>query len=190
VRTSKPFSPDSRAARSACAAALVSIFAMNGEFNSHLGAQNIDDSSNVRLSIAPGTGAYLFSWQGAASRTYFILHNPNLLVPWQFLPIIEQGNDEPLSYGFTIDAATDRFFIRLRHTDAATGGDPYAADFDADGIPNGWEVEHGLNPFDSADAATVVSGLTNLELYQQSLGAGADPTQINTVGMIVYTPRL
>lgn len=189
MRTPKTISSTSRVARSAWAAALFSLCAIVGGFPGHLCAQTAtDDNSGSRLTIAPDTGAFLFSWWGVSGRTYFIQHNPDLISPWQFLPIIEQGNDEPLSYGFTIDAATDRFFLRLRHTDAATGGDPYAADFDADGIPNGWEVEHGLNPFDAADAATVVSGITNLELYQQSLGAGADPTQTNSAALIIYTP--
>ena len=147
-----------------------------------------DDNAGSRLTTDPETGAFLFSWWGVSGRTYFIQHNPDLLSTWQFWPIIEQGNDETLTYGFTVNAATDRFFLRLRHTDAATGGDPYAADFDADGIPNGWEVEHGLNPFDAADAATFINGLSNLELYQQSLGAGADPTTMNSVGLMVYSP--
>jgi len=40
-------------------------------------------------------------------------------------------------------------------------------DADEDGMPNGWESSHGLDPFDSSDAAEDVDsdGLTNLEEY-------------------------
>lgn len=41
------------------------------------------------------------------------------------------------------------------------------ADTDVDGIPDEWELEHGLDPKDNKDAAakTLVSGHTNLEVY-------------------------
>ena len=66
--------------------------------------------------------------------------------------------------------------------------DAYKADTDLDGIPSGWEVEHGLNPSDPADASAIVNGLTNRELFQQSLAAGGDPLQANSVGLLIYTP--
>ncbi len=66
--------------------------------------------------------------------------------------------------------------------------DAYKADADGDGIPYGWEVEHGLNPSDPADASAIVNGLTNRELFQQSLAAGGDPLQANSVGLLIYTP--
>lgn len=65
--------------------------------------------------------------------------------------------------------------------------DTYLADSDLDGIANGWELEHELNPLDAFDAALLNGGLTNLERYQQSLGEGADP-QANSIGLIIYTP--
>ncbi len=66
--------------------------------------------------------------------------------------------------------------------------DAYNIDTDGDGIPNGWEIENGLDPLDPADAANTNGGPTYLELYQQSLGAGGDPTVANTAGLILYTP--
>jgi hypothetical protein len=146
-----------------------------------------DDNFGSRLETDPGTGAFLYSWWGASGQTYFIQHSEDL-AQWNFLPIIEQGFDDITRYGFMPSAGWTKFFVRLRRTDQATGGDPYTADFDADGIPNGWEVEHGLDPFDPADASTVVSGLSSLELYQQSLGDGADPVTMNSVGLMVYSP--
>ena len=147
-----------------------------------------NDNSGSRLTTDPDTGAFHFSWWGVSGRTYFIQHNPDLHSPWHFLPVIEQGHDETISYGFTVNSPSKRFFLRLQHTDANSDGDPYSADFDADGIPNGWEIEHDLNPFNASDASTVVSNLTNLELYRQSLGDVEGPALINTVSLVVYTP--
>ncbi len=66
--------------------------------------------------------------------------------------------------------------------------DSYSADSDFDGMPDGWELEHGLNPFDASDAAVVVGNLSNLALYQNSLGPGADPSTTTPTGLIVYSP--
>jgi hypothetical protein len=42
-------------------------------------------------------------------------------------------------------------------------------DVDDDGLPNTWEVDHGLDPRDSADAATDLDedGVSNLAEYQR-----------------------
>ena len=37
-------------------------------------------------------------------------------------------------------------------TEQRIGSDPLAADSDGDGIPDGWEVDHGLNPTTPVDA--------------------------------------
>lgn len=146
------------------------------------------DQQNEGSGLArdPTTGAWDFSWWGVEARTYFVLHSETLM-SWSYLPVIEQGKAAPLSYGFWLSPAPDRFFLRLRYTDVPTD-DPYAADFDGDGIPNGWEIENGLDPFDPTDALLDNGGLTHLELYQQSLGPGADPTTANPVGLLTYTP--
>ncbi len=49
------------------------------------------------------------------------------------------------------------------------GTDPTTADTDGDGISDGWEVQHGLDPLDSADAAEDrdLDGLTNFEEYER-----------------------
>ncbi|MHC1610537.1 MAG: binary toxin-like calcium binding domain-containing protein [Candidatus Methanospirareceae archaeon] len=49
-----------------------------------------------------------------------------------------------------------------------SGQHPLKEDTDGDGIPDGWEVEHGLNPDDAADANMDYNdnGLTNLEEYK------------------------
>jgi hypothetical protein len=60
-------------------------------------------------------------------------------------------------------------------------GDPAMAlwtDIDSDGMPDGWEVQYGLNPLDPSDAAqdNDGDGLTNLQEYQ----ANTDPTNADT----------
>jgi hypothetical protein len=43
---------------------------------------------------------------------------------------------------------------------------PAPLDTDQDGIPDAWENDHGLNPFDPADGPAIMpSGYSNLELY-------------------------
>ena len=50
-------------------------------------------------------------------------------------------------------------------------------DFDRDGIPDQWELEHHLNPHDPVDARLVgPDGYTNLERYLNGLAdAGRKP---------------
>lgn len=66
--------------------------------------------------------------------------------------------------------------------------DPYLKDSDGDGIPDGWEIEQGLDPFDSADADNMSGGQTYLQIYTGSLGIDADPLQANSLGLVVYSP--
>lgn len=66
--------------------------------------------------------------------------------------------------------------------------DAYLADADSDGIPNGWEIERGLDPFDPADASASNGGFTYLEIYQQSLLFGGDPATANFAGFVLSTP--
>lgn len=59
--------------------------------------------------------------------------------------------------------------------------DSYQADYDLDGMADGWELEQGLDPFDPADAATTTQGATNLQRYQQFASAQAAETSILTI---------
>jgi hypothetical protein len=139
------------------------------------------------LSVDPVSGAWNFQWWGTTGRTYFIQNSDLQLANWVYWPVIEQGTGAWINYGFWTSPRPDRLFLRLRYTDQPST-DPYGDDFDGDGIPNGWEIENGLNPFDAADAALLNGGLTNLEIYQQSQGGGADPAMLNPVGLMVYSP--
>jgi pectate lyase len=49
-------------------------------------------------------------------------------------------------------------------------GGPAPLDSDGDGMPDAWEIAHGLNPRDAADAVKLdASGYTNVEVYLNSL---------------------
>ncbi len=132
---------------------------------------------------APGT--YEVSWWGRAGQIYFLQRSEDLVSPWGYFPLIETGRDAAVRYGFS--TPNDRIFVRLRLQES-TLADPYGADSDGDGIPDGWELEHGLNPFDASDATVVVANLSNLALYQNSVGPGADPTTTTPTGLVVYSP--
>jgi hypothetical protein len=48
-------------------------------------------------------------------------------------------------------------------------GTPYK-DTDNDGMPDDWEIKHGLNPKDPTDAAVITkSGYSNIEEYLNSV---------------------
>lgn len=128
----------------------------------------IADDQNSEL-ITVGSDKFL-RWYGHADRTYFIqVSDPNdHLRKWTWAPIIETGNDEDISY--EVDGTADRGFFRLWFTDEPTA-DPDGDDFDGDGLSNlaeitihqtnpldadtdgdglldGWEVTHSLDPND------------------------------------------
>ena len=49
-------------------------------------------------------------------------------------------------------------------------GDPHDEDTDSDGIPDGWEVAHGLSPTNAADASRVgPDGRVNLQRYRDEV---------------------
>ena len=51
-----------------------------------------------------------------------------------------------------------------------------AADADGDGIPNGWERAHGLDPFDASDADLDGDGISNLAAYCLGLAPAGAPS--------------
>ena len=96
-------------------------------------------------------GALRLSWFGRSGFTYFIQQTRDLSdLSWQYLPIIETGEDASLSYVFG-SVPQPAFFARLRIADQ-TAEDPLTADFDGDGIGNMDELLHFLDPLDAADS--------------------------------------
>lgn len=130
----------------------------------------IDQASE--LLVVP-TGDKFQHWYGHADRSYFLqvsdANNP--LAKWSWAPVIEEGNDEEISY--EVDGTASKAFFRLLHTtlpqppgvtledwDAdddslnnweeitSHGSNPLKSDTDDDGLPDDWEIAHGLNPLD------------------------------------------
>lgn len=142
-----------------------------------------DVNEGARMTQNATTGQYTFSWWGRSGRTYFVQQSEDM-VHWSYLPLIESGGAAVTEYGFTSSAP--RFFLRLRHTNAATGGNPDTADFDGDELSNaeelntyhtdplaadtdgdsfgdGFEVLKGTNPLNALDSP--------LTLAQQQLAS-------------------
>jgi hypothetical protein len=89
---------------------------------------------------------YRFKWWGRTGSTYFIQHSENLMEPWQWVPVVEPGNDSIKEWGFTTTEA--KFFARLKYWTGTTTGNPEEGDFDGDGISNLAEVQQGSDPTD------------------------------------------
>lgn len=75
-------------------------------------------------------GWWDMEWQSIVVRTYFIQASENLTT-WDYIPVIELGDGQPLAWQFQSSAA--RQFFRLSYTDIPTT-DPDLEDFDGDGV--------------------------------------------------------
>jgi len=143
-----------------------------------------------------GDGKNFIRWHGRSGYTYFVqISDPaDPLKTWHFADVIESGNDEDISY--EVDGTPDKGFFRLKYTDQVPGPgetldtadfdgdgltnldeisiyhtDPLNPDSDGDGLPDGWEVAHSLDPNDptgvnGASGDPDHDGLTNLEDYR------------------------
>lgn len=153
-------------------------------------AVHASDPLNEGLTISHDakTESFTLSWWGTDDHTYFIQFSPDLTSGWQYVPLIEQGFDDTIAWGFYLAGEPGRAFFRLRFTDLPAP-DPYLAVFGGDGIPSGWKLENGLDPFlDYTGLSPDGSTLTYWELWQLSLEGGNDPADGNLAGLIVYTP--
>ncbi len=74
----------------------------------------------------------------------------------------------------------------------AVAGDSLALDTDADGLPDGYETETGLDPFDSADAAHITeTGYSALEVYLNGVADGTiDKSRYEHLPYISQQPSL
>lgn len=109
-----------------------------------LTAQSPDDlNEGAKVEWDAANSIWRLKWWGKAGRTYFIQHSSDLNLPWEWLPVVEAGEDA-VKQGALITTG-DRSFLRLRYSDIPTS-DPAGADFDGDGLNNLWEVQNGLDP--------------------------------------------
>lgn len=106
-----------------------------------------DLNEGSQLTHDPGTDAFSFSWWGRSGRTYFLQQSEDL-ASWQYLPLIEAGQEGIVQWGFSTNA--DRLFLRLKHTDIPTL-DPLADDFDGDNISNWNELLQESDPLAALD---------------------------------------
>lgn len=128
-----------------CARMLLALGCMVLLPGEEVGAQENEES---KLEWDETNEIWRFQWWGKAGRTYFLQHSENLLEPWQWVPMIESGDDSVKEWGFTTTG--DKFFARLQYTDAETP-DAAADDFDLDGVSNFDELQQGSDPFAAVD---------------------------------------
>ncbi len=106
-----------------------------------------DLNEGTRLTHDSVNDTWSFSWWGRTGRTYFIQQSDDLM-SWQYIPIIEPGQEDVVEWGFATNA--DRLFMRLKYTDVPTL-DPWGDDFDGDNIGNWDELLQESDPFATLD---------------------------------------
>lgn len=115
--------------------------------------------------LSPGSSnTWNLDWEGVYGRGYFLQHSDDL-VHWQYFPLMEMGWGNTIPYGFASSA--EKFFVRLRYTDDTN--DFYGGDYDGDGVSN-WDEIHtyGIDPFNAdTDGEGVPDGV--------EIGSGTDP---------------
>jgi hypothetical protein len=159
------------------------------------------------------SGAKFIRWHAKTARTYFIQisDSTNHLAKWNYAPLIESGHDHEISHEVSADA--EKGFFRLHYTDQAipAGKTVETADFDGDGLTNsqeievslplvgtsplkwdtdddglsdGWERAHQLDPNNPSDASDPFPNttLTNLQANQAVVQAQPNATLTNQDG--------
>ena len=122
------------------------------------------------LTIRPATGGgMMLTWESCTDHVYEVRAAATVggTLTGDLLTTVV-GTAGSTSWIDTQAAAFPRRFYRVRRQYSSE-------DADGDGIPNGWELQYGLNPLDPGDAHTVqnADGVDNLTCYQQ----GRDPTK-------------
>lgn len=131
-----------------------------------------DPNEGSRLTYDTTNNVFSLSWWGRSGKSYFIQHTEDFIT-WSYYPVIVVGQGAVASMG--IQTTASRYFLRLE-----IETDPFNTDSDNDGIPDGWEVIHGLNPHNPSDATALCAAgdMTNLLKYQY----GLDPTKLDSDG--------
>lgn len=107
-------------------------------------------AQTFRIDSAAITNSMLqISFSGRADSYYFLLSASSLSVTQTPMAAMLGGNGSEVFTNSLVGAAT--MFFRLEQLPLTSTNDQ-----DHDGIPDAWELQHGLNPFLASDAAQVV----------------------------------
>lgn len=166
-------------------------------------ATAVADPEPPPLLTANSYGSWFVDWQGVANRIYFVQSSVDL-VTWQFEPTMAFGTGP---WEVEIGSDSPDLLIRLIYTDDSSiatpeeaedkdsdndgitnileitqsGTNPLLDDSDGDGLLDGWECEHGLDPNDGTGINGAAGdadgdGLTNTEEH----GLGSNPLDADT----------
>ncbi|TLD69501.1 hypothetical protein FEM03_17855 [Phragmitibacter flavus] len=91
-------------------------------------------NESFTISNEASTEAFSISWWGRSEKIYYLQTSENL-IDWAYLPFLEEGADETLTWGLGTNA--ERQFFRLIIRDHP-GGDPKLFDGDGDSYSD-WE---------------------------------------------------
>ncbi len=144
----------------------------------HLASANADVWNTYVLHLDYATGRWLLAFNGDLVARDLAFNDPSrqTLSAFRALQAGVEGaawiddlaitEREPAGLDFDDDGLDGR-------TETALGTDPFSADTDTDGLPDGYEVARSFNPLDPADAGHDPDGdsLTTLAEYQ----LGTDP---------------
>jgi hypothetical protein len=141
------------------------LFALLGWLLLHASAhaQTAADPNEGSRLISLGNSNYQFNWWARAG-VYYLVDVSEDLYSWNYLNAVFVGFGGVSAPVYFNSVAGNRMFVRLNT-------DPFNTDADGDGIPDGWEVLHGLNARFAGDASLDPDGdgFTNLEEYALSL---------------------
>lgn len=93
--------------------------------------------------------AFQFRWWAKAGEYYFVQQTEDLRATWNYFPYAVKGNDAVAGIGFTQPNAPHMFFRVLYTNDPASS--LLTSDFDADNVPNKFELDNAFDPFDISD---------------------------------------
>ncbi len=149
------------------------------------------DPPPIPYTLTVQDGVFQFTLQQSSAMYFALERTPDLVQPFAKRKLA-LGTPGPVLQDTPATGAAQAFF-RLK------GIPNYAPDdSDGDGIDDIWELEHGLNPLDPADAnlpSTTVGGMTNLQVYRAQFGFSSAKPQFYSrevsafnFGALISTP--
>lgn len=130
-------------------------------------------------------GGVTITWESCSDHIYGVFSAGDLTTNTLWIGQAAMwGGDGTTSWtDSTTTGVTNRFYKVVRM--------PPDGDFDGDGMPNGWEVDHGLNPLDMSDASGNPDSdcFNNLSEYQNATDPlTSDPATTITLGVVYLGP--